>query len=68
MISFERRKVLLSFSCLEAFQRLIEECRKRKIVVCIDGAHAPGQIDLNLEELAPDFYAGNLHKWAYVKG
>ena len=51
---------------LEArLKRLIEECRKRRIIVCIDGAHAPGQIDLNLEELAPDFYAGNLHKWAY---
>lgn len=47
-------------------KRLIEECRKRNIVVCIDGAHAPGQIDLYLDELNPDFYAGNFHKWAYA--
>jgi len=47
-------------------KRLIDECKKRNIIVCIDGAHAPGQIDLNLEELAPDFYCGNLHKWAYA--
>jgi len=46
--------------------RLISECKKRNIIVCIDGAHAPGQIDLHLDDLGADFYVGNLHKWAYV--
>lgn len=37
--------------------------RQEGILTVIDGAHAPGQIDLNLAELGADFYGANLHKW-----
>jgi isopenicillin-N epimerase len=42
---------------------LIERAQEKNIITVIDGAHAPGQIPLDLEALGVDFYAGNAHKW-----
>jgi len=42
---------------------LIERARARGIWTVIDGAHAPGQIDLDLSGMQVDFYGGNCHKW-----
>ncbi len=37
--------------------------KDRGILTFIDGAHAPGQVDVNLSDLGADFYTGACHKW-----
>ena len=41
-------------------------CRARGVAVLVDGAHAPGAIPVDIESLAVDWYAANLHKWAFA--
>jgi isopenicillin-N epimerase len=44
-------------------QAIVERCAARGIDVLIDGAHAPGMLELDIESLGAAYYAGNLHKW-----
>ncbi len=48
---------------LFSVEEVIRRARKQNILTIIDGAHAPGQIHLDLDRLGADFYGGNLHKW-----
>ncbi|MFM7156471.1 MAG: aminotransferase class V-fold PLP-dependent enzyme [Bacteroidota bacterium] len=47
-------------------REIIAECTKKNIPVFVDGAHAPGMIPLNLNELNADWYTGNCHKWLFA--
>ncbi len=40
--------------------------RNSKTLVLIDGAHAPGNVDINVERIGADYYTGNIHKWCFA--
>ncbi len=43
--------------------QIIELAHSHGIPILVDGAHSPGQIDVDLDELGADFWVGNFHKW-----
>jgi isopenicillin-N epimerase len=47
-------------------QEIVAQCHERGVPVAVDGAHAPGALDLDLGAIGADWYVGNLHKWAYA--
>lgn len=44
-------------------EEICKRAREAGIITVIDGAHAPGQVDLDLEAMGVDYYVGNAHKW-----
>lgn len=44
-------------------REIVRRAREAGIVSVIDGAHAAGQIPLDLAALGADFYSSNAHKW-----
>ncbi len=44
-------------------KELCRVARERGVLTLLDGAQSFGLLDVNLAEIAPDFYSGSAHKW-----
>ncbi|MFF7635438.1 aminotransferase class V-fold PLP-dependent enzyme [Kitasatospora sp. NPDC008050] len=45
---------------------LLRALAERGVLTAVDAAHGPGMLDADLDVGRPDFWFGNLHKWAFA--
>jgi isopenicillin-N epimerase len=44
-------------------KEICEKAQQLGLITIVDGAHVPGHIDLDLQQIDSDFYTGTVHKW-----
>jgi selenocysteine lyase/cysteine desulfurase len=47
-------------------KQLCDLCASFNVLTMVDGAHAIGQVPIDMNDLGADFYTCNMHKWLFV--
>jgi selenocysteine lyase/cysteine desulfurase len=55
--------VFFSTGAIQPVKRLAAWARERGIITVVDGAHPPGMLALDVQDVGCDFYASSPHKW-----
>lgn len=55
--------IMAGLAMVVPVEEICRRAREAGILTIVDGAHAPSQLDLNLEEIGADYYFGACHKW-----
>jgi isopenicillin-N epimerase len=58
--------VTSSSALLLPIAELVQAVQRRGVPVLVDGAHAPGAVPLDVSAIGAEWYAANLHKWAWA--
>ncbi|HEY4875027.1 MAG TPA: aminotransferase class V-fold PLP-dependent enzyme, partial [Puia sp.] len=65
----EKTKVIFISHCTSTTalvfpaKEICERAKELGLITIVDGAHVPGHLPLNLQNIKADFYTGTLHKW-----
>jgi isopenicillin-N epimerase len=58
--------ILYTTGMINPVKEITRIAKQNGTLVFIDGAHAPGMIDLNIDDIGADWYTGNCHKWLFA--
>jgi isopenicillin-N epimerase len=46
-------------------KRFAALCKSKNVPILVDGAHAIGQVPVDIKDINANFYVSNIHKWAF---
>jgi isopenicillin-N epimerase len=50
---------------IEPVKELVALTHSINALAFVDGAHAPGVLRIDIQDIDADYYTGNCHKWCY---